>query len=111
MGRNEYFKKEIKQNTDDIGYYESVRIIWHSSDKDDKRKQNNGCIFMDLSFEFDDMPTFGDLLERAKKDGFNEKCGCVTVLLESYTYGDVYRYGNYQNDKSWRKIGILEGFA
>lgn len=98
--------KEIKQNSDTVGFYESITIVWKSADRDNKKRKVKGCIFISISAN-DNIPTFGDLLNKAIEDGFNERCGKLTVLLESYTYGDVYRY----NNKTWKKIGILDGFA
>lgn len=36
--------------------------------------------------------------------------GTITVLSESYLQGQIYRYGNY-NDDNWYLIGKLAGFA
>ena len=52
--------------------------------------------------------TLNDCLRIAKENGY--KRGTIMVLSESYLDGDVYRYGNYQDDE-WYEIGKLVGFA
>lgn len=52
--------------------------------------------------------TLNECLETAKMNGYTT--GTVLVLNESFLDGDVYRYGNY-NDDEWWHIGKLAGFA
>ena len=49
-----------------------------------------------------------DCLNKAKENGYTT--GTIIVLSESYLDGEVYRYGNYQDDE-WYEIGKLAGFA
>ena len=52
--------------------------------------------------------TLNDCLEEAKKRGYTK--GTITVLSESYLQGQIYRYGNYDDD-NWYLVGKLAGFA
>ena len=52
--------------------------------------------------------TLNDCLRIAKENGY--KRGTIMVLSESYLDGDIYRYGNYQ-DNEWYEVGKLAGFA
>ena len=52
--------------------------------------------------------TLNDCLKIAKENGYTR--GTIMILSESFLNGEVYRYGNYLNNK-WYQIGKLAGFA
>ena len=62
--------KETKQNSDTVGFYESITIVWKSADRDNKKHKVKGCIFISVSAN-DNIPTFGDLLNKAIEVSLN----------------------------------------
>lgn len=79
------------------------RILWENI----KIIFGNKCINLFNDMERNSL-NLNDCLNKAKENGYVS--GTIIVLSESYLEGEVYRYGNYQDDK-WYQIGKLEGFT
>ena len=59
-------------------------------------------------YEFDELMTFGDILEKCIENGYVG--GTILLITESYLDGTIYRYGNYGDDL-WYEVGNMVGFA
>lgn len=87
-------------NGDTMGCYDGlVRIIWG-----DKAKK---IIITAMGTEDDKLISLNDCLKLIgyKKGGYP----VVLVMIETFTSGDIYEYGNY--GQYWTKYGSTRGFA
>lgn len=68
------------------------------------------CIKEFIIGEYDDYEplTFGDVLKRAKQGGYKEDV--ITVLVENYRNGYVFKFGNYDTEKFYQ-VGTTQGFV
>lgn len=55
---------------------------------------------------YDDPVTLKDIENDAEQVGART----ILVIYENATYGDIYRFGNY-NPKTWQRIGTTIGYA
>lgn len=99
---------ERKNNSDYIGFYESVTAIIKNY-KDYGDVETEVCV-LDRDYEFDECLKFQDVLDCCKLHGYKEGHGTILLILENYTKGEIYRYGNYGDDK-WYRVGEMVGFA
>lgn len=86
------------KKTDKIAYnFNLYRLIF-----DDKCVKN--YIFHEYG---DDSPTFEDMLNLAKENGYKQ--GTLMLICESETKGIIYMYGNSGNH--WYEYGKTIGYA
>jgi len=82
--------------SDTINYADVVRIIF-----DEK------CINKMYIEEYDDLPTFDDVLNIAKENGY--KNGVILLIAENPLHGEIYEYGNYGH--VWVEHGVTKGHS
>lgn len=88
------------KKTDKIDYnFNLYRLIF-----DDK------CVRKYIYHEYgDDSPTFEDMLNLAKENGYKSGHGALMLICESSTKGIIYMYGN--GGKYWYEYGMTVGYA
>lgn len=86
-------------NGDEVGIWDGIAYIIYGNVGREIVKTARG----DGS---DTFLSLNDCLKAVGCDG----CGVCTVILESWTSGRVYRYGNYADGK-WYTHGKTNGFA
>lgn len=88
-----------KVNGNEPLLYEDIKIIIEAENYE--KYIHKMCI--------DEFITLNDCLNIAIQNGYEK--GTILVICESYLIGNIFRYGNYLNDKSWYQVGTMEGFA
>ena len=88
--------------------YDFITLWWFPEYDKDKLIQEGKCIQKTVYIENGDaMPTFNELLELAKANGYIK--GTLYLMTNGDMRGRIYRYNAYHNDPRWFEWGETRG--
>ena len=91
--------------------YEDSKLLLHDilTVVFDLRDEDCNSFRIVQDFEYGEEPlSFGDILQKCKDKGYIG--GIILVIAENPLSGDIYQYGNY-NDDYWYQVGDMKGYA